>query len=347
MKPANTSYVYIDHLRVLACVAVIVIHVTLGSLESLPAFSTLWWIGHMICLTSQWAVPVFVMISGALLLGPRQETSEAFFSKRVRRIGWPLVFWTTVYFVIRKVFDHEPVTAGYVLEHLVQADPPYHTYFLWLIAGLYLVTPLVRTLIQHATQQQRVALIGLIFVLSSGYALANAWFWGNGRFVLSFFVPYLGYYLAGYELTQLPFGTVTRRHYIWAVGLSVIYTVLIASPYLDHLGRQNGRFVLGYFSVPVMVMSVAVFRAAWLWEQQRIRPMSRLDRWAHSLSSATFGIYLVHVAVLIGLREAMAGQDTDNSQFLVNVVLGTVAAFALSYGITVLMQKTPGFKRLV
>ncbi len=63
------------------------------------------------------------------------------------------------------------------------------------------------------------------------------------------------------------------------------------------------------------------------------------------IAPATFGIYLIHVAVLIGLREAMAGQD-NHSPFLVNVIVGTALAFGLSYGITLLMQKVPGLKRL-
>ncbi|MCP4450651.1 MAG: hypothetical protein GY809_04265 [Planctomycetes bacterium] len=64
------------------------------------------------------------------------------------------------------------------------------------------------------------------------------------------------------------------------------------------------------------------------------------------MASATFGIYLVHVAVLITLREVAAGQG-HHSPFLVNVMVGTALAFGISYVITLLMQKVPGLKRLV
>ncbi|MCP4452991.1 MAG: acyltransferase family protein, partial [Planctomycetes bacterium] len=252
----STHHANIDHLRVAACMAVVLIHVTLGSLETVTPFSAMWWIGHWICLVSQWAVPVFVMISGALLLNPDHGAADSpsmFYRKRVRRIGWPLLVWTALYLVIRKTCDHEPVTAGYILNHLLQADPPYHTYFLFVIAGLYLVTPLLRVLVQNMSCSQRQGLILVIFGLASGYALANAWFWKNERFLFSFFVPYLGYYLAGYELTRMPEKAFTRRRWAWAVGLSILNLVLIAPAYADALGRQNGRFVLGYFSMPVIV----------------------------------------------------------------------------------------------
>ncbi len=87
-----TSHAYIDRLRVAACVAVVLIHVTLGSLDTLTPFTAVWWVGHWICLVSQWAVPVFVMISGALLLNPNYGAADSlsvFYRKRVRRIGLP------------------------------------------------------------------------------------------------------------------------------------------------------------------------------------------------------------------------------------------------------------------
>ncbi|MCF7974035.1 MAG: acyltransferase family protein [Phycisphaerae bacterium] len=348
--PARTSFPYVDQLRVLASLAVILIHVTLGSLETVTPLSTTWWLGHWICLVSQWAVPVFVMISGALLLNPQLGASESpacFYQKRLRRIGWPLIFWTAFYFVVRLVCDHEPVTAGYVLDHLLRADPPYHTYFLFLITGLYGVTPLLRVLIRHTSSSQRQGLILLIFALASAYAMANAWLWGNGRFLFSFFLPYLGYYLCGYELTQLSEDTLTRRHWAWAVGLSILYLVMITPPYVDNLGRQNGRFVLGSFSLPVIAMSVGIFRAAWQRDHQAVKSSqdSKLTL-ATRIAPATFGIYLVHVAVLVGLREALKENGLDNP-FLVNVMIGTVIAFGLSHVLTVVMQKVPVLKRLV
>ncbi len=345
-----TFHPSIDRLRVAACVAVVLIHVTLGSLETVTPFSPVWWIGHWICLVNQWAVPVFVMISGALLLNPDHAAADSpsvFFRKRLRRMGWPLLVWTAFYFVIRKTLDHEPVTARYILNHLLQADPPYHTYFLFVIAGLYLVTPMLRVLVQTMSSSQRQGLIGVIFGLASGYALANAWFWGNERFLFSFFVPYLGYYLCGYELTQLPENALTRRHWTWAVALSIIYLVMTAPAYADALGRQNGRFVLGYFSVPIIVMSVAIFRAAWQTNGVTVRQSGSMTvTLSRRIAPATFGIYLIHVAVLIGLREVATGQGHD-AAFLINVIVGTAAALGVSYVLTVMMQRVPGLKRLV
>lgn len=58
---------YIDSLRVLAALAVVVIHVAAHSSTS-PVTSTTWHIAMFYNGCSRWAVPVFVMISGAVFL---------------------------------------------------------------------------------------------------------------------------------------------------------------------------------------------------------------------------------------------------------------------------------------
>jgi peptidoglycan/LPS O-acetylase OafA/YrhL len=92
---------------------------------------------------------------------------------------------------------------------------------------------------------------------------------------------------------------------------------------------------------------VAIFRAAWQRDWQTAKQSNRLtEKLVQRIAPATFGIYLIHLAVLVGLREAMSG-DSTNSNFLVNVILGTIVAFGLSYVITLVFQKIPGLRRLV
>jgi surface polysaccharide O-acyltransferase-like enzyme len=92
---------------------------------------------------------------------------------------------------------------------------------------------------------------------------------------------------------------------------------------------------------------VALFRAAWQKSSLTVRQSDGLtEKLSRKIAPTTFGIYLVHVAVLICLRE-VATSHGHHSPFLVNVLVGTALAFGLSYAITLLMQKIPGLKRLV
>ena len=350
MKQAggSTHFPYLDHLRVVSALAVVGMHVTLGTLDTVAPLSMLWWIGQWLCHICQCAVPIFVMISGALLLEPGApgETLKQFYRKRFRRIGTPLIFWTSLYFVCRAVFDHEPVTLGYVTERIWIADPPYHTYYLFLVVWLYAWTPVLRTYVAKTTPQSRWRVVVILFAGASLYALVNPMLWQRGRLLISFYLPYLSFYLCGHELRHFNPQGLKRRHMPGLVLLCAVYVVLQAGTFVDHLGRFQGRCVLGFFSLPVIVMSIGFFWWAKLKKTQTAASGSRWDRLVHRLAPATFGIYLCHVAILIGLREALGG-DAEQGGFLAGIVVGTVVAFALSYALTLLLQRIPYLRRLV
>lgn len=90
--------VWLDNSRIIAIWAVIFLHVAGFFVVSEPIGSTYWWIGSAYDAITRWCVPVFVMISGALLLdSSKQEALGVFYRKRMVRILWPLVFWSVFY----------------------------------------------------------------------------------------------------------------------------------------------------------------------------------------------------------------------------------------------------------
>jgi surface polysaccharide O-acyltransferase-like enzyme len=113
---------YGDVIRILGTVVVVFGHVsdmilyqphTPGSLEgpgTLNWFVCNWW--DAAC---RWAVPIYIMLSGSLLLDPnRVESPSRFYHKRLMRIGAPLVFWSfffmfiDVYYTGWRAIDNPP-----------------------------------------------------------------------------------------------------------------------------------------------------------------------------------------------------------------------------------------------
>lgn len=267
---------YLDRLRVLAAFAVILLHVTLGAVGFVTPFNALWWSGHSLCLVLQWCVPLFIMISGALLLheSRSRETGVSFYRKRAKRIALPLIVWTGLYYVCRYRFDNEPVDWHTIGRDISAANPPYHTYFLFLIAILYGLTPLLRRFVLATTPIQRQVTIALLLGLGSLYALANPVYWHRERSILTFFLPYVGYYLWGHELHESIPRRPKARHLALIFLLCLSYTLVQSGAYLEHQGRFNGRFVLGFLSLPIIFLSSAVFRAV----QASHRPWPSVDR---------------------------------------------------------------------
>jgi surface polysaccharide O-acyltransferase-like enzyme len=93
---------YGDLIRILGTIAVVMGHVCdmmlykghdPGSLDGPGTFN--WHILNGWDSLVRWAVPIYIMLSGSLLLDPnRVESPSKFYHKRLMRIGVPLVFWS-------------------------------------------------------------------------------------------------------------------------------------------------------------------------------------------------------------------------------------------------------------
>src|SRR3546814_10576210 len=82
-----------DTARIGACFMVVVLHV---AAMNFGVFDNQWWASNFYDSLTRSCVPVFLMISGVLLLG-KQETLAVFFRKRFARILPPLLFWSLFY----------------------------------------------------------------------------------------------------------------------------------------------------------------------------------------------------------------------------------------------------------
>lgn len=347
LRRTSTNIQYISILRILAILAVIYVHVSTWMTNSTTPLTFNWWVGNWIHAVTLWSIPVFVMVSGALLLDDsRNETPIRFYKKRARRIGVPLVFWTFFYLVVRKVVGHEELTAGYVIKLILTANPYYHLWFLYMITGLYLVTPLLRTYIKHSSSKERIFLIVIILILASSYSLINSLFLGNQSSIFTIFVPYLGYYLCGYQLRFIDPRKISSKYLAAVLIFCVIYIAMLTDVFVKTLGQPKARFLYDYFSLPVVVMSIAVFWAAYLISSYA-KPLEGVVKIAtERLASATLGIYVLHPIILEFIRDRF-GERTTNSNFLVGITMVPVITLIACYLITSLITRIPLLRRVV
>ena len=63
-------------------------------------------------------VPLFVMLTGALLLAPgkQDEPLGVFFKKRFSRIGFPFLFWGALYFIWDFYVENQPFTQAFLIK---------------------------------------------------------------------------------------------------------------------------------------------------------------------------------------------------------------------------------------
>ena len=105
---ASHPLAWADSLRAIAIMAVVLLHVSGPVVGAFPRLSdSAWWTGHALDSLARASVPLFFMLSGALLLG-RHEALSQFFHKRLSKLLPPLVAWSAIYLAWDARFIAEP-----------------------------------------------------------------------------------------------------------------------------------------------------------------------------------------------------------------------------------------------
>ena len=279
---------YGDWIRILGTVAVVIGHVADMSLYSLPVLSPGWWTCNWWDSATRWAVPVYIMLSGSLLLDPaRGEPPGVFYRKRLARLGVPLVFWSAFFMWVDVYYTGWRATANPAFEvdvpgqwshHYLWADhtrwawakylvfekpraawgnllvgqPYVHMHFIFRIFGLYAITPMLRVFVRAASRPMLAGTVALLLLVSSADTVANN-FTETSLSMFFRFVPFVGYYLFGYLMRE---GTDSWRWLLaaWAGLIGSVVLLAEGTGYLvgHYLGAGHDR-VYGPPSVPMML----------------------------------------------------------------------------------------------
>ncbi|WP_313486123.1 acyltransferase [Atlantibacter hermannii] len=128
---------WIDNLRGIACLMVIMIHTTtwyITNADTVTPFS--WDFANVLNSASRVSVPLFFMISGYLFFGERSAERRHFL-----RIGLCLLFYSTIAFLYITFFT--AISPRLSLVNLLQKPVFYHLWFFFAIIVIYLLSPLI------------------------------------------------------------------------------------------------------------------------------------------------------------------------------------------------------------
>lgn len=323
-----------DVLRVLATVAVVWLHVSAYAVLYNEPSTFAWWVGNVSDAAVRWCVPVFVLISGALLLAPRNETPLEFYRKRLNRLLVPLLFWSALYVALKLASGR--ITPAEAARSFCYGRPHYHLWYLYIAFGLYLFTPPLRCLLGYMSLRGRAIVTSTIVALSvAGTAVAYFRGWDIPFFAL--FLPYSGYHLLGYHLAQRPFPASART--LWMLLLASIVATALAS-------RLYGQYAYAYVGVPVLIMSAAVYSLGLKLPSPTPPLHPLLARSVAQLSRATLGVYLVH-PLFLEILERIFGLAPWRSAPLITIPAFTALVCVVSLGVTLFLSSAPYLRRTV
>ena len=341
----------LDILRIVSICGVVAIHVFGLRVGSEPKEGQGWWAATAIDISFIWVVPVFVMISGALILGSRLVAASpaSFYRKRAARLIPALIFWNAVYLIgVRIWMRHEDLSAVRIAQLLYDSSVFTQLYFLWLILGLYAISPLLASFIAGKGSRRALTTAGVLLAVS---VLA---FMGSGIMgyfgvsrpislnVFTYWLPYVGYFAAGYALRNLrlkglalgaaALGTAALLAFtVWHFGHRGVFPMLDALLPVSYLGAGVALAALGVFVVGLSVCGFIAVPA----------PTGKV---LVALSNASFGVFLVHLVVFEAIRlNVPVVRDATSFPAIACAYLVTLA---VSFLISLLAAKIPLLRRV-
>lgn len=276
-RDAPMRDVRLDLLRVILIAAVVCIH-TFCVLDYAvyPQYRTIGLVLNTLC---HYAVPLFVMVSGIVLLDRCGGPLASFYWKRLTRIGFPLVP-CVVFFVMLRIF-RDGDSLALVLKETVMGRPYYHLWFAFMLLGVSLFLPLIVRLVEEVHN--------LTLLIIGGLVIYVAWRGGEGPYQI---VPYAAYAMIGMIIYRRYGKGKHRLEGVLAFVLCVTLSVVNARLVL----RTESLWTIGYSS-PFILLGASTLLVAYLALCPRFTS-TRVVR----LAGLTFGVYLWHPIVKGGTR---------------------------------------------
>ena len=324
---------FLDVLRVLATCAVVLMHVLTGATDVtdasiVPEYRSLL-LSVMDLVT--WCVPIFLLISGYLFLNPeRTLTYPVMVKKYCRRIALAIVLFGVPYAASELVVAEKSFRVMMIPEALKMTLTGHtwsHMWYLYLILFLYLITPLLKKVLQILPVWSVVAVMTVIFLGSSVAPFLNKVLDSNSIPVLPDGGVYFLYYLCGYlfavrevrvdkgrnvggqmvepgsgrragDNTEWDGETQNVEGRAWNVWLTAAVAVLA-------LGMILSRTLAGFsiqmaYNYPFTVLlAVLLFAAGWNGGQDGAASAAREKDRTHRIpwqeaGALSFAVYLVH-----------------------------------------------------
>ena len=342
-------FVYLDVLRLIALFCVVINHTAGPYALSLEPKTGLWWLLIAYFFVCKIAVPLFVMITGALLLG-----RECPYGKTLRRIA-KVAIALVVFSVFYRWMHGADLSLPEVLRCLRTGKVNYHLWYLYVYIGILLMLPLLSRLEAGMDRRDFLYLIIGSLVISGTIPMLTAF---DEKFAIAedfsapLFGSYIGMLFMGRYLSSRC--APTRKSCVLAVlvfAACLSFLVLTTGYFAD--ANEGGRYLVldDRTLAPIVLMAASVFiivrglcEAAGT--ERAEREGSFGIRLLATLSDSCFGAYLIHAAVnarctgpLLGLFKFMPAVP---ALLLVELVI-----FSLSLAIAWALRLIPPVRKLL
>lgn len=275
----------------------------------------------MISVLCKIAVPLFFMISGALLL-PKKESLRTLFSKRILRMAVVLFLISVPYYFWLKRAHGMGVSDFFTYIYGNSASTS--LWYLYSYIGLLLMLPFLRSMVQNMHHKDYIYLMVGHIVLVGVLPCMERCLWNGNVSVHESFSPVIFvsqsvfYALMGYYLEHVyeakNYGLRTACISIGVSLIAIIVTCFMTHPLVGNSAYSITEVEM-YFNCFISVPAMTVYYS-FKCLASKIQQLS-IQKWLAILGSAVFGVYLI---------EKFVRSLTDHVYTLLSPIVGSMIA---------------------
>ena len=313
-------------------------------------------------------VPLFVMITGALLLPVKGDTG-AFYKKRISRVFWPFLIWSVIYNLFpwitgllgcrpELILDFFPYSGEEAARQSLSVSMDYisriplnfslldvHMWYIYLLIGMYLYMPVFSAWVEKASEKAKLwflAAWGVTLFVPYYREFVNPYLWGscswNEFYMLYNFAGFNGYLLLDHYLRHHDFSL--ARTLGWGIPSFVIGFLITFLGFrhitsLPEYTEEQLEMFFYYCSPNVVMMTVPCFLIA---KKVNVRN-ERLRQTLANLTVCGFGVYMIHY-FFTGPCVLLARMC--HIPVAVQIPVAALIAFGTSWGLVNLLRRLTG-----
>lgn len=339
---------YLDMLRTLACLCVIMVHVSeffiVNSYSKLNII-----ISGSLDAISRFCVPVFFMISGALLLDESKKIESKKITHRIIRIIFIFIFWTIISLLTVYYDDYilpiiNPPHFGQLLNCILSGYAA--LWYLKVLIGIYLLTPILKLWVNKKNKKY-VEYYLIISIIISIIIPTICYFGGhhyeifniinNNLYYVNISNCFITYYILGWYLHNYPIKRKKWLYFFSSIG--VLSSILL---FYFFIGRYtNFLDVFGIFQIFTFLYSITIFI---FFKEKEYKKKIKL---VELISKYNLGIYVSHSIIAITLYDLGSHFSFIADNYFLALILIYTLTIIISLLITFIINKIPIIKKIV
>lgn len=334
---------YYDVLRAIAIIGIVFCHASVTFVLTGVDNPTFYISAFFDCLRD-FSIPIFVMLSGALLIN-RKDSLADFFKKRLSRLFIPFVFWVVISIIYSVVYLKHSFDISNALDIFFGKPGTLGVafWFIWMIVIVYFEIFIINRLIIYGSRKREnfeKVFITLLTVLSVIYiALSHFGILGHYSFKVFYFMSFITYVIIGYFISHydLVGSRVSANKMIIATLLvsCALYGYYIFGFVVPKSIQANHFVYKGYFNLLILALSVNIFSLfKYLSKTKYLMDIEdkTLGKLFITISKYSFGLYLCHYMILNLLKINLIGIYRNQNPLLwipILVILTTSISLAI------------------